>query len=66
MKLLVSRSAFWVGLAWLRSANRLAAQEGVSCLVGTITQCASVQHPDCAFPNKPLARQSVEECLQLT
>ena len=32
MKLLVSRSAFWVGLAWLRSANRLAAQEGVTCL----------------------------------
>ena len=33
MKLPVSRSAFWVGLAWLRSANRWAAQEGVS-LVG--------------------------------
>jgi hypothetical protein len=30
MKLPVSRRAFWVGLAWLRSANRWAAQEGVS------------------------------------
>jgi hypothetical protein len=30
MKLLAFRSAFWVGLAWLRSANRLAAQEGVT------------------------------------
>ena len=32
MKLPASRSAFWVGLAWLRSANRWAAQESESCV----------------------------------
>ena len=30
MKLPVSQCGFWVGLAWLRSANRWAAQQGVS------------------------------------
>ena len=33
MKLPVSRSAFWVGLAWLRSANHWAAQEGASRVI---------------------------------
>ena len=35
MKLLVSRSAFWVGLAWLKSASRLAAQTGVNVPLAT-------------------------------